>query len=111
MFTRPLTSSAKVQSYREQLEVRHMRDLEPAEKGIFEVYDAFLVDGRIFELNCYSPDISEVNIQMYDTNGSLIKEEVMTFNCGVGTIQLPKGCKVAIICWEDEKSMYISYLH
>lgn len=106
----PFTGSAKVQSYREQLEVRHMRDLEPEEKGFFEVYDAYLEDGKVFQLNCYSADISEVDIKMYDTHGNPVKEGVMTFNGGAGSMQLPEGCKVAVICWEDGKSMCYSYL-
>lgn len=110
-FIQPLTGSAKVQSYTEQLEVRHMRDLEPEEKGFFEIYDAYLDDGRIFQLNCYSPDISEVSVTMYDTNGNLVNQGVMTLNSGVGTMPLPKNCNVAIIYWEDNKSMYISYLN
>lgn len=111
LFCLPAISVAKSQSYREKLEVQHMRDLEPEEKSFFEAYDAYLEDGKIFQLNCFSPDIPDVDVQMYDVHGNLVHQEIMTFDSsGIGCLRLPEGYKVRIICWDDGKGTYISYL-
>lgn len=111
LFCLSASSMAKPQSYREKLEVQHMRDLEPEEKGCFEGYDAYLENGNIFQLCSFSANVLEVNVQMCDSHGKLVHQEIMYFDAtGTGYLRLPEGCQVCLICWDDGKGMYYSYL-